>query len=614
MFAKSSTFPLGGNQFGIQSPVLPYREKPLAALPTVSQPIINFITTFASDGDGTGNIHQDWGGMQKELAVMMGDGTVFCAYIQNNAGTDRLVLMRSPTGGPTSGGSWTQVATVATDFYKSIVLRDNTRDHLIWATMEGTSGSYVCNLRVYDSTGAQVGSTFPVCQAGKGIAEGLLNTGFYFNGGIGAGGTVILTGWVLPQPVALQNNTTLQCRKKVQRVKWNGSTWTADPCKLGPPGVRADYDAVLVGANGDPDQVLGLCQGNVAMWEAVSYFTPERLSPARLSGFYAFDRIGTWGYNFRTGDWLPPKWISPNIPWQIRPWDGDGSSYNASNDIPECRFKQATMNPITGDWWVPYHCIVPKPYAAGFTCTGSISGNTLTVTAVTGTPLSVGTTLTAHSLAGTGMLPTKIIALGTGTGGTGTYILDTHQTIASGTVSGCNPANPSTTQTPTSSWRIMIVTQKGDVKWDGDVLNVGYGQLGLYSMSTGKMIAVFLALGSDTTNTNCHMWALSQAADGSINTINLDLASQRNSDNNPTGNAGFGCVNAYLGGAATSPARSSNQGPIFPDPLFGSQQRDGMVPLIISRRATDHNAGATPTTTNDSTGHKMDFAQVSAPL
>ncbi|WP_347558567.1 hypothetical protein [Robbsia sp. KACC 23696] len=63
--------------------------------------------------------------------------------------------------------------------------------------------------------------------------------------------------------------------------------------------------------------------------------------------------------------------------------------------------------------------------------TGSISGNTLTVTAVTSGVLAVGQTITGTGIAA----GTTISALGTGTGGVGTYTLSgTAQTVASETI------------------------------------------------------------------------------------------------------------------------------------------------------------------------------------
>jgi hypothetical protein len=68
--------------------------------------------------------------------------------------------------------------------------------------------------------------------------------------------------------------------------------------------------------------------------------------------------------------------------------------------------------------------------AASAVVTGSISGTTLTVTAVTS-----GTLLVGHTITGTGVTAaTTITALGTGTGGTGTYTVSASQTVASTTI------------------------------------------------------------------------------------------------------------------------------------------------------------------------------------
>ncbi len=67
---------------------------------------------------------------------------------------------------------------------------------------------------------------------------------------------------------------------------------------------------------------------------------------------------------------------------------------------------------------------------AGATVTGSTSGTTLTVTAVTAGTLAVGQTLS-----GTGVAAgTRITALGTGTGGLGTYTISVSQTLTSRTL------------------------------------------------------------------------------------------------------------------------------------------------------------------------------------
>ena len=66
--------------------------------------------------------------------------------------------------------------------------------------------------------------------------------------------------------------------------------------------------------------------------------------------------------------------------------------------------------------------------------TGAISGTTLTVSAMTSGTIKVGMALSDSGGAITA--GTKITALGTGTGGTGTYVVGTSQTVASETMTG----------------------------------------------------------------------------------------------------------------------------------------------------------------------------------
>lgn len=72
--------------------------------------------------------------------------------------------------------------------------------------------------------------------------------------------------------------------------------------------------------------------------------------------------------------------------------------------------------------------------ASGFV-TGSITGTTLTVTAVLGGDLAVGDILNGPNIAP----GTVISALGTGTGGVGTYAVSIGQTAASGTIVAATP-------------------------------------------------------------------------------------------------------------------------------------------------------------------------------
>lgn len=80
-------------------------------------------------------------------------------------------------------------------------------------------------------------------------------------------------------------------------------------------------------------------------------------------------------------------------------------------------------------------------------CTGSIAGTTLTVTAVANGNLEVGQEIT-----GTGVTAgTTITALGTGTGLTGTYTVSASQTVASTTIT----SNVAVTVPSGSRWVIL---------------------------------------------------------------------------------------------------------------------------------------------------------------
>jgi hypothetical protein len=100
---------------------------------------------------------------------------------------------------------------------------------------------------------------------------------------------------------------------------------------------------------------------------------------------------------------------------------------------------------------------VVQDYLSGPVFTGSISGNTLTVSAVTSGTLVVGTVLT-------GAAPgTSITALGTGSGGTGTYTVSNQpQTVVAGTsfggIGGVGTYLIQTTQTVATPTAISAAT------------------------------------------------------------------------------------------------------------------------------------------------------------
>jgi hypothetical protein len=91
---------------------------------------------------------------------------------------------------------------------------------------------------------------------------------------------------------------------------------------------------------------------------------------------------------------------------------------------------------------------------AGAVVTGSIAGTTLTVTAVTSGTLYVGQTIQGSTVT----VQTIITALGTGTGGAGTYTVNNSQTVTSRTLYGLNwSILPSTDGAFTSGSSVDIV-------------------------------------------------------------------------------------------------------------------------------------------------------------
>jgi hypothetical protein len=117
---------------------------------------------------------------------------------------------------------------------------------------------------------------------------------------------------------------------------------------------------------------------------------------------------------------------------------GDSYTHNASRwsgpftDIMVAKYGDAGMG-FTGFGFLPSGNTAPW-YVTRFTA--SISGDTLTVTAIdpTSSPLAIGQIVLATGVAA----GTYITALGTGTGGVGTYTVGVSQTVTSRTMTGKN--------------------------------------------------------------------------------------------------------------------------------------------------------------------------------
>lgn len=568
-------------------------DTPLPQTTPVASATTTFINTIINDADGTGN-RMEWPGMHRGNRQRMKTGTGFQLYVQTGG---VLRLMRSPIGGGTANSVWTEVDRITgLDLFKANILRDPSRDHLFLVYIKGASNSYQIAIRTYDNQGNSIAAEFLVDPVGTGMTADLSSNGAYIESGCGPSGQVVLAGWQYPDPSTLRQNTTLNCYKTIQWCQWDGTTWTRKPMEKFYIHQRADYDMLGVGLDGDTNMAYGVMQFNQGWWEATHPYYNERLPAIRTAQTYLFDRIGWWKHNLVTGDFAW-GYVTPPLPWAVRPWDGDGSAFNQTNDAPEARFRTCTFNFKTGDWWVPYRCNRPNPYTAGFTFTGSITGNTLTVTTITGTPINEGTVLTAASqntLGITGWIPIRVKTLGangtTGTGGTGTYLLDTPCTIASGTISATNPSTPSTTAAATVGFRLAIFSPDGRLKWDGDVLpSLSYGLCNIWQHpTTGRMFLIYTGLGSQRSE--LHVFPLTQNADGSVNQCVKSAANTLNADNTPVGNVGMGQTTTYFGTAVKSPARNVSVPLGMTDPLYGAHPAEWIDAHVI-RRPVDIDSG-----------------------
>ena len=143
-----------------------------------------------------------------------------------------------------------------------------------------------------------------------------------------------------------------------------------------------------------------------------------------------------------------------------------------------------------------YTWYISSPASAVFT--GSTSGTTLTVTSVSNGTIAIG-----QSLYGVGILPeTVITALGSGSGGTGTYTINRSQTVASGSL---NSATVGAQVTATIAGSVMTVsavalgalhvgqTIQGAGVTLGTIitaLGTGTGGVGTYTLSVSSTVAV----------------------------------------------------------------------------------------------------------------------------
>jgi Flp pilus assembly protein TadG len=175
-----------------------------------------------------------------------------------------------------------------------------------------------------------------------------------------------------------------------------------------------------------------------------SSFNDTGGSSFTIQGIYAVGTIPTTGNSNPSPTFTLPCWATINGSSSnngCNPWPSSGllqsnpAIHPGSSPIPDpyannTAMQAAMANALhtTGPNLQCYnqHCY----YGPSFT--GSISGKTLTVTAVSLGQLAVGQAISGSGVNGS----TTITALGTGTGGAGTYTISTSQTVASEAMSG----------------------------------------------------------------------------------------------------------------------------------------------------------------------------------
>lgn len=539
----------------VGDPIFGYQaETPLANGTVVTAPKVNWIQQESLDLNGGAN-QEEWAGNTHERRVKMTDGTEFWWEIPASGG---IRLRRSPTGGGQGSPTTIAAGTISTDIYHASLKRWRNLDQFAMVTYEGTNPNYTAKVRVFDTSGAQIGSTYSVTGS---FTQTLTNGGAYPCAVVGANGNLALVCFTEKVMSSAQPTQTRTIWKQIQWLTWNGTahTWTqdAEPFRIYGPGNfafsdRSAYDNGAIGLDGDEEFACGICTRDVLWSEDLHPYTRKQMPALRVQNYYLFNQVLYWWFDHRQnrGGIYP---LSDQIAWAVNDYDGSGGAVNQANDSPLCRVKQVLVDNRNGNLWALYCQIQPKPYAAGFTFTGSISGNLMTVSSISGTPLTPGTTLTSSTTASTyPMKATKILSQASGTtGGAGTYYVDLPQNVSSGTISATNAGNPSTSQTPTTTFRLMKVTPRGKRLWDGELTNAyAYGWHTLKQVSSGKIYAFYVGQGVYTSD--FHIFHLTENADGSVTMPAKSSSTYMNGADFPlAGNIPFGSYHASFGVAAS---------------------------------------------------------------
>jgi len=175
---------------------------------------------------------------------------------------------------------------------------------------------------------------------------------------------------------------------------------------------------------------------------------------------------------------------------------------------------------------------ISSPSSAVFT--GSISGTTLTVTAITNGTLGIRQGLFGQSI----LVETVITALGTGTGGVGTYTVNRSQTVASELMNSTSVGAVVTGSITTTTLTVTAVisgtlyvgqTVQGTGITTGTIitaLGTGTGGTGTYTVSTSQTVA--------STTVYALNWSVLPSSDGAFTGANtVDIVDNYFVYNNP---------------------------------------------------------------------------------
>ena len=242
---------------------------------------------------------------------------------------------------------------------------------------------------------------------------------------------------------------------------------------------------------------------------------------------------------------------------------------NSSSGI--VRITDNGVNVYLVDGAYRYTWYISSPAAAVFT--GSTSGTTLTVTSI-----SSGTIAINQSLYGIGILPeTVITALGTGTGGVGTYTINRSQTVASGSL---NSATVGAVVTATIAGTTMTVSAV-----TSGVLHVGQTVQGV-GVTLGTIIT---ALGTGTGGAGTYTLSVASTVGSATTMFGLNFSVLPSTDGAFSGANTVDVIDNYIvyNNPTTQQWGSTDLlSPISPNTSYSLKDGapDDLVALIVDHR------------------------------